>query len=50
VVTDYADPGQAWDLALADVHLDREINVEANNLLNAETMWSTTKVLDKPRD
>ena len=47
--TDYADPAHAWDLALANVDLDRVLNVEANSLLNAETTWSTTKVLEQAR-
>lgn len=48
--TDYADPVQGWELALADAQVDQEINVHANRVLNTEAgRWPASDLLARAR-
>ena len=48
--TDYADPARGWEMALARARTEQVINIEANQVLNAETRrWSATEILDQAR-
>src|SRR6476620_900121 len=49
--TDYADPARGWEMALARARTEQVINIEANQVLNAETRrWSAAEILDQARN